>query len=194
MNATKIEPMTKIFGIGLGKTGTTSLTDALKILGYAVYHWPCKPKYIRRLLDGDFRLHDLEEYDVILDCWPLIHWQQLDRWYPDAKWILTIREEESWLESNRFHMDRSPMTPERAKFAKEYYRIALYGTYVFNRDQWRDRYRLHNKAIREHFGERLLEMNIVAGDGWPELCEYLGHEIPVDQPFPYSNKAPQPQK
>ena len=29
-----------VFGIGLSKTGTTSLNDALEILGYAAFHLP----------------------------------------------------------------------------------------------------------------------------------------------------------
>lgn len=46
-------------------------------------------------------------------------------------------------------------------------------------------------ALREFFEGRpddLLIMDLTAGDGWPELCEFLGYATP-DKPFPRANTA-----
>ena len=44
---------TKVFGIGLSKTGTTSLTSALGGLGYRAIHYPPLPDLRRTLADYD---------------------------------------------------------------------------------------------------------------------------------------------
>ena len=52
----------KIFGIGLGKTGTTSLARALNILGYKTNHYPNPDKMLKR----DFE-ELLMTYDALSD-------------------------------------------------------------------------------------------------------------------------------
>ena len=36
--------------------------------------------------------------------------------------------------------------------------------------------------------DRLLVIDIVGGDGWEQLCPFLGVPIP-EEPFPHSNKT-----
>ena len=45
----------------------------------------------------------LEEYDAAVDISVAIAFQELDRRYPSAKFILTIRTVEEWLSSSKNH-------------------------------------------------------------------------------------------
>ena len=78
--------MIKIFGIGLSRTGTTSLTLALSELGLHAYHFPRG----REVIDS---------VDAATDT-PVAAWyQDLDAAYPDSKFILTLRHRPEWLDS-----------------------------------------------------------------------------------------------
>ena len=83
----------KIFGIGLSKTGGTSLAKALIILGY-------RARRARTM--KEIRSHDASTDSVV--AW---RYEILDSRFPDSKFILTVREIESWLESCRKHFART---------------------------------------------------------------------------------------
>jgi hypothetical protein len=54
---------------------------------------------------------------------------------------------------------------------------------------YRKRFREHNeRVIAEVPPERLLVMDIAAGEGWEKLCPFLGVPIPPE-PFPVANKT-----
>jgi hypothetical protein len=53
-------------------------------------------------------------------------------------------------------------------------------------------YERHNADVARHSSDRprsLLTVNWEAGDGWQELCSFLGLDVP-DQPFPHLNRGP----
>jgi len=53
------------------------------------------------------------------------------------------------------------------------------------------RFETHNREVGEHFSNRtddLLVMNLADGDGWDQLCPFLGKEVPP-VPFPHANRA-----
>jgi hypothetical protein len=97
----------KIFGIGLSKTATCSLTSLLRIgFGLNILHDPVriynKQLSLERLgndptyLDGETGHRPI---DGITDLQASILYKQLDNIYPTAKFILTIRDETNWIES-----------------------------------------------------------------------------------------------
>jgi len=70
----------------------------------------------------------------------------------------------------------------------EFQRLVAYGGLTF-RDELRLRYayETHERNVREYFANRpkdLLIMDIVRGDGWDKLCEFLGRGLPK-APFPH---------
>ncbi|MFM6208709.1 MAG: sulfotransferase, partial [Planktothrix sp.] len=83
----------KVFGIGLAKTGTTSLAGAMKMLGYASKHYLLNPNV------------DILKYEFLGDMPIQTRYKQYDQEYPGSKFILTVRDQESWLRScmNQFH-------------------------------------------------------------------------------------------
>ena len=65
--------MSKVFGIGLSRTGTTSLTLALKALGYQAAHFPSDDDTRREVTahvlagGGPIELTILKELDALTD-------------------------------------------------------------------------------------------------------------------------------
>jgi Sulfotransferase domain len=104
-------PRPKVFGIGLGKTGTTSLGVALKILGYD--HQPFCPQLVQLYWDGrvDELLCHASTKESFEDFpWPLLY-RTLAVTFVDAKFILTRRcNDQVWLRSLLDHAERTGPT------------------------------------------------------------------------------------
>ena len=67
------------------------------------------------------------------------------------------------------------------------------GAPVGNESAYLARYRRHNAEVVAHFAgreERLLVLDVTAGDGWEALCGFLSLPVPVP-PFPHVNRAVQ---
>ena len=83
---------TKIFCVGLNKTGTSSLHEAFKILGLKSVHWKdnnglnIKVKINENFLNGDNILNGIEKYNAFSD-WDLgdSHqvFKEFDKQYPN---------------------------------------------------------------------------------------------------------------
>jgi hypothetical protein len=60
-----------------------------------------------------------------------------------------------------------------------------------NEDIYLNRYEQHNQEVIDYFRDRpddLLILDLAKGDGWEQLCAFLGADIP-NEPFPHANKA-----
>src|SRR5262245_18954488 len=168
----------KVFGIGFHKTATSSLGKALEILGYRVKgEFGARDPRIAEIAKPHARRF-VEEFDAFQDNpWPIL-FRELDEWFPDGKFVLTVRDVKSWFTSvETFFGDRaSPM------------RTWIYGVGVprGNETIYRARYERHTQEVLTHFAGRrgkLLVMDITRGEGWELLCPFLEVSIP-SVPFP----------
>lgn len=169
--------MNKIFGIGLHRTGTTSLGLALQQLGYRTHahaqtHSREEAKQVCREL--------CREYDALEDIpWPVLY-EWLDEEYPNSKFILTLRPEKEWIDS----VCRKFGGRSIEAHAWIYDGVA---DPLVNPECYLAKYRQHNRNVLDYFGDRrgedLLVMNITQGDGWEKLCPFLDKPIPW-LPFP----------
>ena len=167
----------KVFGIGLSKTGTSSLTQALRILGYRSIHYP----------PLDNMLSILAGYDAATDTTIACCYDQLDVLYPNSKFILTVRDVKSWLVSAEREFAGRPVNEGWKQTVRTY----LYGAKEWDPGKFADGYRRHCQGVETYFRHRpldLLTMNIVAGEGWGVLCSFLGTPAPT-QPFPHCNST-----
>ena len=167
----------KIFGIGLSKTGTTSLTTALTILGYRSIHYPPADE-----LDAILRTHDAAT-DTSVAC----QFESLDERYPNSKFILTWRDPSDWMISARREFENRPVSLAW----KREVRTRIYGSADWDADLFGRMYDRFNRRVRAYFSNRphsLLTMNIIAGDGWAPLCGFLGKAVPI-VPFPHDNAS-----
>jgi len=174
--------MNKIFGIGFHKTGTSSLGDALEVLGYKV----CGS---RTDLAGDLMKGNLEPafnivelFDAFQDNpWPILY-RELDKKFPNSKFILTIRDSDKWLESSVNYFGYS-----NTKMREWIYGV---GHPKGNEQIFLNRYNKHNKEVLDYFKDRpndLLIFSLENGDGWEKICSFLDKKIP-SVPFPWANK------
>ena len=152
----------KIIGIGLPRCGNQSLERALSILtGEPIRH------SMGRVTTADTYLADVagagESY------YPLKY--LTDRW-PTARFIWNVRPTDTWLESCKAVYHKSgPWTHPIWRYpidAFEDYRR----DHEFERGSW-----------VAATSMKVLKYDIYNGDGWPELCKFLGLPIP-DQPYP----------
>ena len=165
----------RLFGIGLNKTGTTSLTHALRQLGFEAIHMGGINARLKSFRRG--RMAAFEDQKCFLDGDLYLYWRELRSAYPDAKFILTTRDREDWINSRIVHVLHNRLFGQSRWLD------------VDSRD-WIDLWDAHHAAVRSAFpGDScLLEFDVCGGDGWPKLCKFLD----VDQPdcdFPRANSG-----
>jgi hypothetical protein len=203
---------TRIFGIGMHKTGTTSLHKAFQILGFDSFHWGTgEAPRIWQEMNALGRSNTLEQWYAFSDLpFPLLY-KQLDKAYPGSKFILTTRNTRDWLRSVEKLWD-ARYNPTRWMWDvypfSNHIHTALYGRKDFDAAVFAERYQRHNAEVIEYFGDRqdpfgdrddlfgerddLLVMDMDACQGWSEdarwrvLCRFLGCPIP-DCPYPFEN-------
>lgn len=169
----------KIFCVGFHRTGTSSLRGALERLGYRVCGSVATedPDISVRVREIAFDL--LDRYDAFEDNpWPILY-RELDARCPGSRFILTIRPADAWVRSvSRFFGTKS--TPMREW-------IYGAGSPIGNEARYRERFERHNAEVLHYFRDRpddLLILRITEGEGWRELCGFLGHEVPGEE-FPH---------
>jgi hypothetical protein len=195
--------MRKVFGIGLSRTGTASLSEALGCLGYRTLHYPTDPTTRREVLDFDsgrldaLHLSALEASDALTDLPAPWAYPALDRAYPGSAFILTVRDKASWLESCARHWEMRGVFKAVGAPADSYWafvdflRRRMYGIPHFDPAVFADVYDRHHEAALAYFANRpadLLVLNISAGEGWASLCRFLDAPVP-DRPFPWVNRS-----
>lgn len=201
--STRLEQRPKVFVIGLSKTGTTSLGDALSRLSFRRLGW----QDIRsRFLYRSYLNHNLapfisltESYDAFEDVpWALVY-EDMAELYSDAKFILTLRKnEQAWLRSITEH------TARRKWIGHD----GIYGaSQAKNHEEaYLKAYRSHTASVRGYFANqgnetRLLEWVIDGKDSkdeneapWENLLRFLDMEYSEEMmselgEFPWSNRS-----
>ncbi len=171
----------KIFCLGLHKTSTSSLANALYTLGYLVDGYFDTEPFADDEELTSYVVQRAGSSDAVQDMpWPEFY-QLLDRSFPGSKFILTVRDEDRWLQSVTDH------------FADEVIdsHVRFYGVPVAvgYEDVYRERFRRHNQEVIDYFADRpgdLLVMDVAGGDGWEQLGEFLGVPTPAWD-FPRQN-------
>jgi len=181
----------KVFGIGLSRTGTKSLHQALETLGFFSDHFST---HLLAIKDGKLCLNwnEVGYYDALTDVTAAYFFRELDRRYPDSKFILTVRDPQKWLTSCERHFP--PLVPGRWPHGVQKIlrlRKEVYGTPSFDRACFLRAYHAHIAAAKAYFLDRpedLLILDITQGYGWDPICKFLSCPRPT-QAFPWANAA-----
>ncbi|KAK8081805.1 hypothetical protein PG996_000586 [Apiospora saccharicola] len=204
----------KVLVLGLPRTGTQSLAEALEQLGISpIYHMREVGKNQHALLwteaietkfEGGVPW-GCEEFDRILgeyevsrggvrekglaDYPAAIFPEELIEAYPEAAVILTVREDEQkWHDSMM-----STLIPAHAQNdhrSSDMYRLAAkYHQHCWSNDfptHGMALYQKHNQAVRDAAARRAKKLlEYKPGMGWAPLCEFLGLPTPAaDVPYP----------
>ena len=215
----------KVICAGISKTGTKSLAKALRILGFNVYdYFEHRSFHMNEWFDilcqgktPDFTSM-YKDVDAVTDIPPAIFFQEIYEAFPDAKVILSLRDnEEVWVQSWAKQLEafeNGPvytfwwLTPILVKMLHLVpYTSATYSKLLLKRKVFLDTIItagfgslngkstvLLKKKYREH-NERVQavipkEKLLIYNvkQGWKPLCEFLECNVP-DQEFPRENVA-----
>lgn len=184
----------KVFGLGLSRTGTRSLTGGLQMLGWDCSHYPIDEDTYTELANGQYDLTLLKYHDGLTDITTAPYYQQFDKIYPGSKFILTVRDKESWLRSCRNHWFNRPAfgdaeDPEDEVhfLMRQLLRSAVFGCYTFVPERFSWVYDRHIAEVTAYFKDRpedLLVIDVCSGDGFEKLAPFLGVPVPAE-PFPH---------
>jgi len=163
----------KTFCIGFNKTGTTSLHRLFKTLGFHSYHGT--------------RWHDLsnaviyKRYDCFSDGFPL-DWQMLQERYPEARYVLNVRDCKSWIFSRLQYI-------RRLKSIGRYIGGTSWGIWDETEEavtSWIVNWHSHHLNVLNFFEDqpnRLLIVNFVTDpDAASHVAQFLGYRRPVKKP------------
>lgn len=182
--------MNKAICIGFHKTGTSSIGRVFRLLGIKE-HSSYKPRdqaFVEKLRLGD--LDELLEVAASADAlrdnpWPLFY-RELDNAFPDSRFILTVRDTQSWIRSvsNHFGNQENPHSPMREW-------IYGYGTPTDHATAYIERYERHQREVAEYFSGRendLLTVDLSKGDPLKSICRFLGRRKPWFKRMPHKNR------
>lgn len=167
--------MMKIFGIGLSRTGTTTLSKTLKMTGFNVIHYPSESDLYSFGNNGACDIPVIPNYKHMTAFWP------------DAKFIYTTRDKEEWLDSIVPYFERKRQWNQSGRQVD--IRTKVYGTPFPNREEASIAYDKHDIDVRHFFDrdENFLELNIIGGDKPKKLFDFLGVANILNE-FPHENK------
>lgn len=203
----------KVLVVGMSRTGTSSIKQALEILYEApVYHMSVvlnKPDHLKFWSDLAFGVIDIDDVDwkglmqgfaATTDLPTAYYFESLSKAFPYAKVILSVRDEEAWADSycrlikggQSFRFIRFlPPLNRLWPFGERMHQL-IFGKEVVHGNTV-DRaailagYRRHNRKVMSTVGnERLLVFNVQ--QGWKPLCDFLGKEVPATS-FPFLNSG-----
>jgi hypothetical protein len=181
--------MSKIFGIGWAKTGTTTLGHCFRTLGFN--HQSQDLSLVDGIPKGDLsRIMALAQQKETFEDWPwIILYKELDEAFPNSRFVLTVRDPEKWVRSYTNMLANKGTASESTNRIRQ----ILYGLPFpdVTEAQLIERCQRHNQEVKLYFRDRPEDLLIVdweRGDGWKELCDFLGREVP-SEPFPHANKG-----
>jgi hypothetical protein len=197
----------EIIGAGFGRTGTLSLKTALEKLGFKKCHhmmevatsadqinyWSC----IAEQQDVPTWDQVFDGYKATTDFPACNFYAELANHYPEAKVILTIRDEDSWFRSVNETIYTGwqlvpnwlpRLVPRIGKLHNAISKLIWNGTFAGRAGEpeyAKAVFRAHNEAVQTTIApNRLLVFQV--SDGWQPLCEFLDVPIP-EEPFPHTN-------
>jgi len=178
----------KVIGLGLSRTGTTSLNAALGKLGYRSQH------YYPAIANDYYNFDKVRAFDGLTDFPGPLLYRELDYEFPNTKFILTTRIEQDWIRSMETHFrighSKFGWGPwEKMVHEKGY---GLKDGFVFERETLLQAFRNHHREVQDYFRDRpdkLLVLDITNGNPWPALCEFLNVQAP-ESSFPWKNASP----
>jgi len=200
----------QVIGAGFGRTGTTSLKAALEQLGFSKCHHMeevmksgAQVRFWQTLSDGGEVAWD-EVFDGFQSScdWPSCsYWEELHHHYPDAKIVLTVRDETRWYESVLETIYPATfllpgwlewLVPPLARLNKMIVASiwnGVFGGRFEDREHALQVYRDHIARVKATAPpDRLLVFE--AKDGWAPLCSFLNVAVPEND-YPHLNDAAQ---
>ena len=166
----------RIFGLGLSRTGTTTLNETLRLMGYNTIHYPTSKELWSESNDGATDIPTIPAYKL------------LDKVFPGSKFILTMRDKQEWMRSMYPYLERKRNWNQGS--AQVQLRIDVYGAPFFEEEKYSNAFDKHHEDVIQYFKERpedLLIVNILNGESPKSLYDFLGKDNAPEQ-YGHHNK------
>lgn len=179
----------KVVGIGLPKTGTTSLGYCLRRFGFKhrTFDMDLASKVKRNQIEEV--LKETEKHESFED-WPwFMLYREFDHKFPNSKFILTLRRDtETYVKSLQGHHEREGIRNKDFVKPPWWDEVHEVEPSAWDYEKSARKYEKHNRDVLEYFGDRINKDLLVVcwekGDGWAELSRFLNKRVP-DEPFPH---------
>ncbi|MBB4301200.1 hypothetical protein GGD81_000215 [Rhodobium orientis] len=180
----------KVFGVGLQKSGTSTLRECLGLLGYDIARLHKRVFFDARAGRMEAVLPHLDAHEAFTGLAPpYLYEVGLERYGKAMRAVLTTRRSpEKWLNSLISHFER------RSVFGNKL-NLDVYG-YLYpvgREEEFIAYYEAHNQRVRDFFArqgasDQFLEICWETGDGWKELCDFLEEPV-MEGGVPHSNRT-----
>lgn len=183
---------TKVFCIGMFKTGTTSIESLMRRYGFktdgyfpTTRFWNSKYKDVFPNTYSDFKVHETEisnhikKYDFFSDYPWMFVYEIVYKLSPNSKFILTTRDVDDVVNSS-YNFER--------KMAG--HNIELYGEDKL-RKMYEKRFLEHDKKVRKFFSDKkdsLLVLDLNDNNKEQKICNFLNIRN-KNYGFPHTNKT-----
>ncbi|OOZ40407.1 hypothetical protein BOW53_08020 [Solemya pervernicosa gill symbiont] len=162
----------KVFAIGFNKSASTSLHTLFESLGHPSYH------------GNKWRDHNnqsvLKKYDCFSDDIP-IDMVALDQLFPKSKFILNVRDLESWIYSRLAHIEH------RKRTRQNYHTGPKWDTSKEAIKSWIEQRNDYHLFVLSYFSDRpadLLVVNFVRDQSAAtKVCQFLGYKGEYRRPM-----------
>ena len=161
----------KVIGIGLNKTATKSLSQCFEALGYQNHSYSLDAFSLYQQRDWQALFDIMDGYTSFEDWpWPLMY-QEIEKQYPDAKFILTTRViPEIWYRSLcKMAVRMGPLNT----FEKHIYG---YSMPQGRRAEHLEFYANHNASVIDYFSDKpgkMMQVCFDTGVDMASLCQFL---------------------
>jgi hypothetical protein len=180
--------MSKIFIIGLPRTGTTSISVALLDYGFKVAH----TAYTKRAF---------ELADVVSDAPCFADYKELDSLFPNSKFVFLDRALERWAPSMRMLLTKMlPELPLKSGYLHPVLKRSINKVFAplttenpLDTAHLEDCYRTHQREVLHYFSNRsdLLTIDISQSGSLKKLLVFLGIAAEASAEFPHLNVGKQ---
>ena len=169
----RIRSAKKVFVVGLSRTGTTSITEALNILGLRVHHF-CAP-LVSNISTGHPTVNRAysDAFDGHTDIATILVMEELSELYPNCKFIHTVRKKEEWSRAMvRFVSEEPRRTLFKTHPTPKKFYDAAYGPgpwWEYGLKEWNEVWEQHQTRIwrlqqrlqqQKNKDERFLEIDL----------------------------------
>ena len=213
----------KVFGIGFNKTGSTTLEEIFRVYGLSLPDQSEQETLLtENVSNGNYR--DLKNFVDRYDAFQDLPFSQgltyvvCDYIYPNAKFILTIRNDEEWFSSIYNFHKKIWNFKDRRELNESFFKgrnLYLYPDYVFeivrnmitiekdgeaiedwnlvyDAEHYKKIYRERNNQIIRYFKDRpnkLLTIDLTKEKDTKKICSFLGFPESMVIPTPHLNKT-----
>jgi hypothetical protein len=159
----------KVFGVGLSRSGTSSLTLALNDMGLETVHSPHHYK-------------EIERHVASTDSPIAVMFKEFDRLFPCSQFILTIRSKDKWLDSCEEFWRLMGRHFDESLFLTLLHRN-LYGSSSFNRELYSAAYDRHHEEVHAYFTDRPSDLLVIKVGIDTGVMESLSSFLHMDMPY-----------